>query len=190
MPLSLAFSSGGGLRTSNPIQMSNGRPQSEGTVDRGGGEASSGRRVVLVCSPGGHLQQMLALRPAWDGLERVWVTLEGPDVEVLLSDERVRLAHGPTNRSLLNLLRNLRLAWTVLRSERPDAVLSTGAGLAVPFLILARLLGSHTVYVESLTRTESLSLSGRMVYPFVAEFFIQWPRTTRLRRARHVGSIL
>lgn len=133
---------------------------------------------------------MLALRPAWEGLDRVWVTLEGPDVEVLLAEERVRLAHGPTNRSLVNLFRNLRLAWGVLRTERPDAVLSTGAGPAVPFLILARLLGIHTIYVESLTRTESLSLSGRLVYPFVAEFFVQWPHTTRLRRARHVGSIL
>lgn len=144
----------------------------------------------MVCSPGGHLQQMLALRPAWEDLDRFWVTLEGPDVEVLLADEQVRLAHGPTNRSLKNLLRNLRLAWTVMRRERPDAVLSTGAGVAVPFLVLGRLLGSRTVYVESLTRTESLSLSGRMVYPFVAEFYVQWPGTTRLRRARHVGSIL
>lgn len=146
--------------------------------------------MALVCSPGGHLQQMLALRPAWDGFERFWVTLEGPDVEVLLAQERVRLAHGPTNRSVMNLFRNLWLAWTVLRRERPAAVLSTGAGLAVPFLILGRLLGSRTIYVESLTRTESLSLSGRMVYPFVAEFYVQWPGTTRLGRARHVGSIL
>lgn len=133
---------------------------------------------------------MLALRPAWEGLDRFWVTLDGPDVEVLLADERVRLAHGPTNRSLSKLLRNLCLAWVVLRAERPDVVLSTGAGAAVPFLILARVLGRHTVYVESLTRTESLSLSGRMVYPFVNEFFVQWPKTTRLRRARYVGSIL
>src|SRR6202012_4823750 len=106
------------------------------------------RRVALVCSPGGHLQQMLALRSAWEGLDHFWVTLDGPDVDVLLADERVRRAHGPTNRSIKNLVRNLRLAWTVLRRDRPDAVLSTGAGLAVPFLVLARLTGRHTVYVE------------------------------------------
>ena len=44
--------------------------------------------LLLVCSPGGHLQQMLALEPAWRGIERSWVTLPGPDVGYLLADER------------------------------------------------------------------------------------------------------
>lgn len=146
--------------------------------------------MVLVCSPGGHLQQMLALRPAWEGLERLWVTLEGPDVAHLLADERVAYASGPTNRSAVNLIRNLVRAWRLVGRENPDVLLSTGAGVSVPFLLVGWLRRRHTVYVESLTRSESLSLSGRMVYPFVGELFVQWPTTTKLRRARYVGSIL
>jgi beta-1,4-N-acetylglucosaminyltransferase len=147
-------------------------------------------QVALVCSPGGHLQQMLALRPAWEDLSRFWVTLEGPDVSHLLSGERVLRAHGPTNRNLPNLLRNLVFAWKVIRRDKPDVVLSTGAGLAVPFLVVGKLRGCRTVYVESLTRTRSLSLSGKLVYPFTDVFFVQWPGVTRLRRARYVGSIM
>ncbi len=146
--------------------------------------------MALVCSPGGHLQQLLALRPAWDDLERVWVTLEGPDVSYLLAAEEVVIGHGPTNRSLLNMFRNFGIAWRTLSRHRIDAVISTGAGLAVPFFLVARLRGLRTVYVESLTRSEGLSLSGRMVYPMARAFFVQWPSTTRLRRARHVGSVL
>ncbi len=146
--------------------------------------------MALVCSPGGHLQQMLALQSAWDGLDRFWVTLEGPDASHLLASERVVYAYGPTNRSLLNLARNLVLAWRVMRRCKPDAVLSTGAGLAVPFILLAKLLRRRAVYVESLTRTESLSLSGRLVYPLADAFFVQWPSTTGLRKARYVGSVL
>jgi UDP-N-acetylglucosamine:LPS N-acetylglucosamine transferase len=122
-------------------------------------------RVLLVCSPGGHLQQMLALEPAWADAERAWVTLEGPDVGYLLVDEEVTIAHGPTNRSITKLLRNMGLSWRVLRRRRPDAIISTGAALAVPFFLFGRLLGIRCVYVESVTRTESLSLSGRLVYP-------------------------
>lgn len=133
---------------------------------------------------------MLALRPAWDDLERIWVTLEGPDVTYLLAEETVVYGRGPTNRSLLNMLRNFGLAWRTLRRHEVDAVLSTGAGLAVPFFVAARLLGRRPVYVESLTRSEGLSLSGRMVYPVAKAFFVQWPGTTKLRRARHVGSVL
>ncbi len=133
---------------------------------------------------------MLALRPAWENLDRSWVTLEGPDAAHLLAAERVLYAHGPTNRSLLNLVRNLRLAWRAVGAGKPDVILSTGAGVAVPFFVVAKLRRRRAVYVESLTRTSSLSLSGRMVYALADAFFVQWPGTTKLRRARYVGNIL
>lgn len=146
-------------------------------------------KVLLVCSPGGHLQQMLALEPAWRGMERNWVTLAGADATCLLADEQVTLGHGPTNRSLRHLILNLGLAWRVLRRERPDAILSTGAGLAVPFFVVGKLLGIRLVYVESVTRIETISLSGRLVYRLADRFFVQWPQAAR-RRAEYAGSVL
>lgn len=147
--------------------------------------------VLLVCSPGGHMQQMLALEPAWGECRRAWVSLRAPDSEQLLADESVVWAHGPTNRSLPNLLRNIALALRTLRRADPDAVLSTGAALAVPFLVLARLTGRRAIYVESFTRTSSLSMSGRVVYRFADEFFVQWPEAGAGRpKARFEGSIL
>lgn len=148
-------------------------------------------RVLLVCSPGGHLQQMLALEPAWRGTEHTWVTLPGADVEAALAGEGVVLAHGPTNRSAKNLLRNGVLAWRLLRRQRPEAILSTGAGVAVPFFVLGRLLRIRLVYVESVTRTESISLTGRLVYLLADRFFAQWPAAAeRLRKADYAGSVL
>lgn len=146
--------------------------------------------ILLVCSPGGHLLQLLSLEPAWSGLRRSWVTLPGADVSHLLGGEEVTVAHGPTNRSPLNLIRNLVVAWREIRARRPDAILSTGAALAVPFFLVGRLLGRRCVYVESLTRIESTSLSGRLVYPFADAFFVQWPQAARRRRMRYEGSIL
>lgn len=148
-------------------------------------------RVLLVCSPGGHLQQMLALEPAWRGWERSWATLPGADVRSLLAEEEVTIGHSPTNRSVKNMLRNTGVAWRELRRRRPDAILSTGAGLAVPFFVVGKLLGIRLVYVESVTRTESLSLSGRMVYRLADRFFVQWPRVAeRYERAEYAGGIL
>jgi UDP-N-acetylglucosamine:LPS N-acetylglucosamine transferase len=133
---------------------------------------------------------MLSLEVAWLGAERTWVTLPAPDVEHLLAGEDVIKAHGPTNRSLTNLLRNLPLAWRVIRNTNAKVILSTGAGLAVPFFVVGKLLRRKLVYVESLTRTESVSLSGRLVYPLADEFFVQWPEVARKRRMRYEGSVL
>jgi UDP-N-acetylglucosamine:LPS N-acetylglucosamine transferase len=80
-------------------------------------------------------------------------------------------------------------AHRVIRDCRPDVILSTGAGLAVPFFVVGRLRGVRLVYVESLTRTEALSLSGRLVAPLADELFVQWPQAAR-GSARYVGSIL
>ena len=148
-------------------------------------------KVLLVCSPGGHLQQMLALEPAWRGMDQSWVTLDSADVAYLLADEKVTMGHGPTNRSLGHLIRNLGLAWRLLRRDRPDAILSTGAGLAVPFFLVGKLLRIRLVYVESVTRIETISLSGRLVYRLADSFFVQWPQAAeRLRRAEYAGSVL
>lgn len=131
-------------------------------------------KLCLVASAGGHLLQMVQLRPFWGAHSRFWVTFDKDDAKSLLEEERVLFAFHPTNRNLINFFRNLILAWSVLGRERPDMVLSTGAGVAVPFLLVGRVLGMKTVYVESVTRIRDLSLSGKLIYHFVHLFFVQW----------------
>lgn len=148
------------------------------------------RQALLVCSPGGHLLQLLRLAPAWEGLEPLWVTLPAADTDYLLREERVIHGRGPTNRSLRALASNLRLAWRVVRRERPDVILSTGAALAVPFFLAGKLFGARLIFVESVTRTTSLSLSGRLVRPLADAFFVQWPELAQAKRARFAGRLL
>jgi hypothetical protein len=150
---------------------------------------SAPERILLVASPGGHLLQMLALEPSWGGLQRKWATLRRPDAIDLLADEDVVFAHGPTERNIPNLLRNLWFAWRTIRAYRPNVILSTGAALAVPFFIVGRLHGVRLVYVESLTRVNKLALSGRLVYPLADTFFVQWRMPKPPRRAIYAGSV-
>ena len=146
--------------------------------------------ILLVCSSGGHLQQMLALRPAWGRYGHVWVTFDKSDARSLLRDERVVHAYSPTNRSIKNLVRNLLLAWRALGVFRPRVVLTTGAGVAVPFAWLARLRGVRVVYVESFTRIEGPSLTGRLVRPVADRSYVQWPELAQVvPKARYAGNV-
>jgi beta-1,4-N-acetylglucosaminyltransferase len=152
--------------------------------------------VLLVCSTGGHLLQLVALRDAWEGFSRVWVTFDKSDARSLLADERVTFARGPTNRNfgllaVRNLLRNGVLAFRLVRAVRPKVVLTTGAGVAVPFAWVGRLLGARVVYVESLTRIDRPSLSCRLIAPVATRVYAQWPELTRaVPRARYLGSVV
>lgn len=146
--------------------------------------------LLLVCSTGGHLLQLVSLREAWEPFTRVWVTFDKSDARSLLRDERVTFAHGPTNRSLKNLIRNLAVAWRVVGEVRPRVVLSTGAGVAVPFAWIARLRGASIVYVESLARIEGPSLTYRLIAPVAARRYVQWPELAdALPGARFAGNV-
>ena len=148
-------------------------------------------KVCLVCSSGGHLLELNRLASAWAGLDRFWVCFPGVDTDCLLRDERIIYAHHPTNRNVWNLFRNTIVAWRVLRRERPDVIVSTGAGVAIPFFYLGRMMGIPTVFVESLTRIHAISLTGRLVYPVSSRFLVQWPELARkLTRGEFGGRVL
>lgn len=149
------------------------------------------RRVVMACSSGGHLAQAMTLQPWWDELERVWVTFDTPDAVSLLEDEATVWAHRPTTRHIGNLVRNAWLAWRVLRRFRPDVIVSTGAGVAVPFFVLAKLFRIPTVYVEVYDRITMTTLTGRLCRPFTDLFMVQWPEQVDLYRdVELVGRLL
>jgi beta-1,4-N-acetylglucosaminyltransferase len=148
-------------------------------------------KLCLVCSAGGHLQELYQLKSAWSQHERFWVTFDLEDTKYLLKNERYYKAFYPTNRNLLNLIRNLFLAIRVLLKERPHIIISTGAAISVPFFYLGRLFRTRTIYIESLSRVSDLSLSGKLVYPITSEFIVQWEELAlKYPRTQFGGQIL
>ena len=147
--------------------------------------------MLLVGSAGGHLAQLVRLEPWWQEHDRPWVTFDKPDARSLLAQESVIWAHHPTTRNIANLARNLVLAVHETRRLRPDLVVSTGAGVAVPFFVIAWLLRIPTVYVEVFDRVESPTLTGRLCRPFTTRFCVQWPeQQTFYRDSIVIGPLL
>lgn len=147
--------------------------------------------VLLVCSSGGHLLQLHALREAWAGFSHVWVTNDRADARSLLNGEAVAYAYWPTSRNLKNLVRNTFVAWRVVRAVQPKVMLTTGAATAVPFAWIARLHGAKVVYVESVTRIHGPSLSCRLIAPVTTRVYVQWPDLlSALPNARYAGTVL
>ena len=108
-------------------------------------------------------------------MTRAWVTFDTPDATSLLGGEEVVWAFHPTTRNVKNLARNLVLAWRTIRGLRPDLIVSTGAGVAVPFFLIGRFFRAKTAYVEVYDRIDSATLTGRLCYPLSNVFVVQWP---------------
>jgi UDP-N-acetylglucosamine:LPS N-acetylglucosamine transferase len=155
-----------------------------------GPQADRRREVLLVTSNGGHLLQLLQLADLWPRSRRHWVTFDKSDAMSLLADETTTWAYHPTNRNAPNLIRNFFLALRVLRRRKVQAIVTTGAGVAVPFVIVGRFLRIKVVYIESMARITSPSLTGRLAYPFADTFIVQWPELqSHFKRARCFGTV-
>ncbi|WP_298459330.1 glycosyltransferase [uncultured Cellulomonas sp.] len=112
-------------------------------------------------------------------MERTWLTSEGVAATRLRGrGERVlalpRLDRGSAGpRSVLaGVLLALR--------ERPRVVVTSGAGLAVPFCLISRLLGARIVHVETMARVTSGSSTGRLLARFADAVLVQWPELARV----------
>ncbi len=140
------------------------------------------RRICLAASGGGHVRQILDLQPVWSEHDYFFVT-EDTALGRTLGDEhpahfvphfawgQARL--GAPFRMLATAFKSFfRSAGIVLR-ERPDVVISTGAGAVFPLLLWARLTGAQVIVIESFARFEKPSLFGRIAAPFAHQMVVQ-----------------
>ena len=147
-------------------------------------------KVCLVGSSGGHLTHLYMLKPFWQEQERFWVTFDKADARSLLEGETFYPCYFPTNRNLKNLIKNTFLAWKILRKEKPDLIISSGAAVAVPFFYLGKLFGAKTIYVEVFDRIDAPTLTGKLVHPITDRFIVQWEEMEQVySKAINLGSI-
>ncbi len=88
------------------------------------------------------------------------------------------------------MIKNTILAWKVLRKEKPDLIISSGAAVAVPFFYLGKLFGAKLVYIEVFDRIDKPTMTGKMVYPIADKFIVQWEEMKEVYpKAINLGSI-
>lgn len=147
-------------------------------------------KVCLVGSSGGHLTHLYLLKPFWENEERFWVTFDKADAKSILKEEKLHPCYYPTNRNLKNLIKNTWLAFKILRKEKPDLIISSGAAVAVPFFYLGKLFGAKTVYIEVFDRIDKPTMTGKMVYPVTDKFIVQWEEMKQVYpKAINLGGI-
>jgi UDP-N-acetylglucosamine:LPS N-acetylglucosamine transferase len=128
-------------------------------------------KICIVSSCGGHLTEVRALKPVYERYEHFYVVND----QILLPKDMEKktyfICHAERNwLVLVNFLE----AWRILHREKPRLILSTGAGPVVPFMLIGKLFGIPTVFIETLARVRAPSLTGRIMYRLANRFFYQW----------------
>lgn len=147
-------------------------------------------KVCLVGSSGGHLTHLYMLKPFWKDKERFWVTFDKEDARSLLKGEKMFPCYYPSNRSLKALLINTVRALKIIYKERPNLIISSGAAPAIPFFYIGKLFGAKLIYIEVFDRIDKPTISGKIVYPIVDKFVVEWEEMKKVYlKAINLGSI-
>jgi UDP-N-acetylglucosamine transferase subunit ALG13 len=142
-------------------------------------------RICLAASGGGHLRQLFDLEPVWSQFDHFFVTEDTALGQSILGTSRtyfvphVALGQARLGRPFKMLAEGFRNMFGSLRlimRERPDAVITTGAGAVFFATLFARLLGAQVIMIDSFARFDKPSVFARVVAP-IAQFRVVQSKT-------------
>ncbi|AJY46971.1 hypothetical protein [Martelella endophytica] len=132
------------------------------------------KKLIAIASAGGHWVQLLRLRPAFEGCDVTYITTM-KHMSDILPGEKVRFVPDASKSEKFRLfILSIRLFYLIIRI-RPKVIVTTGAAPGVIALLIGRLLGANTVWIDSIANAEELSLSGRLAVGRADMVLSQWP---------------
>jgi hypothetical protein len=131
------------------------------------------RRVLLVSSSGGVLLDLLALAQWWSRHEVVWAAVNAADTHSLLEGYRVHWVNELSAQRPIGMLLGVLRARRILRTERPDLVVSAGSGSAIPFFLAASVADIPTFWVSTLNVLIRPGISARICARLASRVLLQ-----------------
>lgn len=147
-------------------------------------------KILFTSSSGGHLEELLQLSKLIDK-ESVIVTEGKPSIEPKFKKKYfVKQLNRKENHFFLSFILLSIHEFHILRIEKPDIIISTGALVTVPICIFAKLMRKKVIYIESFARITTPSLTGKILYHFADLFVVQWKELLDVYpKAKYFGGI-
>lgn len=121
-------------------------------------------KSLFVCSTGGHLTELLRIEArAGINLDSMWVTFDTPQSRQALAGRRVQYLPYVGPRDLKGTVAAMPSLNRIMRGEKFDAAVSTGAAIATAALPMARMHGIPSTYIESVCRLHGPSTTGKLL---------------------------
>lgn len=134
-------------------------------------------KICLISSSGGHLAQLKQLLPLAQEHEFFIVTEENTSTASLEKNFKTYYMNQQERKNLSfiwDFASNILKSLSIILKEKPDVIISTGAGAVIPVCFFGKLLNAKVIFIESFAKINSPTITGRIVYKFADRFYIQW----------------
>ena len=113
-----------------------------------------------------------------------------PDRESSVHGRRFRLISDFSRTDALKIVIVFIQAIRIIRSEKPDVIITTGAAPGLVMVFVGWLFRKKSIWIDSLANVKHLSLSGRIASWFVSRVYTQWEGLQDGRKIVYAGNIL
>jgi UDP-N-acetylglucosamine:LPS N-acetylglucosamine transferase len=146
-------------------------------------------KLLALASGGGHWVQLQRLRPAFDDFETVYVSMFESYAEQV-AGSRYYTVPDASRFDLKSFAPVFLRAFRILLRERPSALVTTGSAPMLAFVLLARLMGVRTLWIDSIANSERMSSSGRLAKRLAHRVVSQWPEVAEREKVSCWGAVI
>lgn len=146
-------------------------------------------KICFTSSSGGHFNQMYKIALEYDNYETIFITEKTNFSSKVLKNERVfffKVINRKERMFLMNFLKNILNIFKILKIEKPDLIISTGALITVPVCYLGKLLGSKVIFIESFAKVNTPTLSGKLTSKISDKTIVQWEELGEYYKSKNV----
>lgn len=149
-------------------------------------------KICFVSSSGGHLEQILMLKPLMEKYDSFLIT-EKTSYKVNVEIKKLYYLSQINRKEkgwFLKFLFTIILSLRIFFKEKPDVVISTGVLSTIPMCIIAKIFRKKLIYIESFAKISTPTLSGSLLYKYADRFYVQWESMLKIYpKAIYLGGI-
>ena len=132
------------------------------------------KKVMAVASIGGHWIQLLRIaRPMEERYKMLYVSTH-PKCATMVEGQTYFHTTDFSRADAWKIIPSFLKALKTIRQEKPDAIITTGAAPGVVYILVGKLLGVKTIWVDSVANAGRLSASGRIASKLASRTYTQW----------------
>lgn len=138
------------------------------------------KRVLFISSTGGHLKELLQLKPMFDKYDSYIVTEKTKSTLNLKKEYGKKIGYlifGTKDHIItypFKLLANCFISLFYFIKFRPKYIITTGAHTAGPICCIGKIFRSKIIYIETMANLSSKTITGKLLYPISDLFIVQW----------------
>lgn len=144
------------------------------------------KKVLFIASTGGHLNELLQLKPMFEKYDYHLITERDNTTLNLKSEYKDKISYlkyGTRSKIfsyififIFNIIKSIYLYAII----KPKYIVTTGTHTAVPICYIAKMLGTKIIFIETFANRNTKTLSGKLVYPIANLFVVQWKEMLEL----------